>query len=65
MANRASVSYRLGRTVPIGSYENFKITCEVTLECEEKELELAYEKAREFVTTRVAEEEADLLGKFD
>ena len=62
---KARVTYGLGRTVPIGNYENFKLHCEVQFECQEDELEETYEKAKRFVVERVEEEEAFLLGKFD
>lgn len=61
---KAKVTYGLGRTVATGNYENFRLNCEATVECEQSEMEDAYKKVRKFVLDRVEDEEAELLGKY-
>ena len=60
---KARVAYSLHKTVNTGNYENFKIGCELVLECQDGEVDQAYEQAKQFVRDKVDFEEADLLGK--
>lgn len=60
---RAKVTYGLGRTVNTGNCENFRINCELTVECDAGEIDKTFAEVKSFVRDRVEGEVAELLGK--
>jgi len=53
---KAKVRYSLGRTINLGNYENAKVEVEVELQCEEDDIDEAYQQVKGIVDSKIEEE---------
>ena len=60
---KAKVKYGAGRTFNLGNYESAKVDVGIELICDsEEDLDDQFEKAKEWVDGKIAEEEARIKG---